>query len=51
MVGGFHGFNKLGILRNVDLIIPCHCTVKKKEILELYRDESREYSAGCMINI
>jgi len=51
VVGGFHGFNKLEILQEVDLIIPCHCTVKKKEILKLYRDKSRKCSAGCTINI
>ena len=51
VVGGFHGFNKLEILREVDLIIPCHCTMKKKEILKLYRDKSRKCSAGCTINI
>ena len=51
VVGGFHGFNKLEILQEVDLIIPCHCTMKKKEILNLYQNKSRKCSAGCTINI
>lgn len=51
VVGGFHGFNKLEILRGIDLIVPCHCTARKREILMLYPDSSVKCSAGCRIEI
>jgi len=51
VVGGFHGFNKLEILRDIDLIVPCHCTVRKREISMLYPDSSVKCSAGRRIEI
>ena len=30
VVGGFHGFSKLEALEGIGLIVPCHCTVRKK---------------------
>jgi len=51
VVGGFHSFNKLEILRGIDLIVPCHCTARKREILMLYPDSSVKCSAGCRIEI
>jgi len=51
VVGGFHGFNKLEILRGIDLIVPCHCTARKRKILILYPDSSVKCSAGCRIEI
>ena len=51
VVGGFHGFNKLEILRGIDLIVPCHCTARKREIRMLYPDSSVKCSAGYRIEI
>jgi len=51
VVGGFHGFHKLEALRGVKLIVPCHCTVRKREILTLYPDSSIRCSAGCEIEV
>jgi len=51
VVGGFHGFNKLEILRGIDLIVPCHCTARKREIRTLYPDSSVKCSAGYRIEI
>jgi len=51
VVGGFHGFNKLEVLRSIDLIVPCHCTARKREILTLYPDSSMKCSAGCRVEI
>jgi len=51
VVGGFHSFNKLEILRDISLIVPCHCTVRKREIRMLYPDSSVKCSAGCRIEI
>ena len=51
VVGGFHGFSELEALEDMGLIVPCHCTVRKKEILDLYPETSMECSAGCKIMI
>jgi len=51
VVGGFHGFSKLEALEDMGLIVPCHCTVRKKEILDLYPETSMECSAGCKIEV
>ena len=51
VVGGFHGFRKLEALKGIELIVPCHCTVRKKEILALYPRTSIKCSAGCRIEI
>jgi 7,8-dihydropterin-6-yl-methyl-4-(beta-D-ribofuranosyl)aminobenzene 5'-phosphate synthase len=51
VVGGFHGFNKLEGLKGIRLIVPCHCTTHKREILRLYPESSVECSAGRVIEI
>lgn len=51
VIGGFHGFNKLESLGKMSLIIPCHCTARKREILTLYPKTSMECSAGCRIEL
>jgi 7,8-dihydropterin-6-yl-methyl-4-(beta-D-ribofuranosyl)aminobenzene 5'-phosphate synthase len=51
VIGGFHGFNKLEVLREIKLIVPCHCTTKKKKILDIYSRTSMKCSAGCKIQI
>jgi 7,8-dihydropterin-6-yl-methyl-4-(beta-D-ribofuranosyl)aminobenzene 5'-phosphate synthase len=33
LIGGLHGFNGLDLLREIELIVPCHCTVEKERIL------------------
>ena len=51
VVGGFHGFSRLKALEGIRLIVPCHCTVRKKEILALYPKTSMKCSAGCRIEV
>ena len=51
VVGGFHGFSQLEALSGMKLIVPCHCTRLKKEILNLYPESSVKCSAGCRIKI
>jgi len=51
VIGGFHGFSKLEKLRDLHLIVPCHCTARKREMLKLYPEKCRECSAGCRIEI
>ncbi len=47
VMGGFHGFSKLEILRDIDVVIPCHCTVAKEEILKM--GNAKRCYAGCSI--
>lgn len=51
VIGGFHGFDKLESLQGLELIIPCHCTVRKKEILEMYPEKTVRCGAGVEIEI
>lgn len=51
VVGGFHGFSKLEALKGIGLIVPCHCTTRKREILSRYPESSMKCSAGCRIEI
>ncbi|HUU77683.1 MAG TPA: MBL fold metallo-hydrolase [candidate division Zixibacteria bacterium] len=46
VIGGFHGFEKLEKLKEIELIIPCHCTRKKKEILNEYTENAKECFSG-----
>ncbi len=49
VIGGFHGFDKLDYLENIEVIIPCHCTKKKREILEKYPNKSVKCYSGLEI--
>jgi len=51
VVGGFHGFSKFEALEEIKLIVPCHCTARKKEILALYPKTSMKCSAGYSIEV
>jgi 7,8-dihydropterin-6-yl-methyl-4-(beta-D-ribofuranosyl)aminobenzene 5'-phosphate synthase len=51
VVGGFHSFSKLEALKGMHLIVPCHCTVRKREIFNLYPKVCKKCSAGCTILI
>ena len=51
VLGGFHGFNKFDALEGISLILPCHCTQYKQEILNLYPKTSYSCGAGKIIEI
>ena len=51
VIGGFHGFSKLEVLEEVRLIVPCHCTMRERELLDLYPTAYRKCFAGCTIHI
>ena len=51
VIGGFHGFNKLDTLANIPVIIPCHCTKKKAEILKMYPEQASAAAAGMSFDI
>lgn len=53
LIGGFHDFNGVEKLNKVVTykIYPCHCTVRKKEILELYPEKSEKCGVGLEVTI
>jgi 7,8-dihydropterin-6-yl-methyl-4-(beta-D-ribofuranosyl)aminobenzene 5'-phosphate synthase len=51
VAGGFHGFDKLEILRDLGLIVPCHCTRLKKRILADFPTTSFPCAAGNVFDI
>ncbi len=51
LIGGFHGFKKFGLLKNLEIICPTHCTSHIKEIKERYPKKYIEGGAGKIIEI
>jgi len=51
VIGGFHGFDKLKLLKGVKKIIPCHCTTRKKEIMAMYPEKAEWCGAGAVIEL
>jgi 7,8-dihydropterin-6-yl-methyl-4-(beta-D-ribofuranosyl)aminobenzene 5'-phosphate synthase len=49
VIGGFHGFDKLKLLRGLKMIMPCHCTARKKEIMAMYPEKAEWCGAGAVI--
>jgi len=51
VIGGFHGFNEYDLLREISLIIPCHCTAHKREIQKLFPNAYSKGGVGCVVEI
>jgi 7,8-dihydropterin-6-yl-methyl-4-(beta-D-ribofuranosyl)aminobenzene 5'-phosphate synthase len=51
IAGGFHGFRDFEVLNGLSLICPCHCTVHKQEIRDLFKDKTSECGAGLVIEL
>ena len=49
VIGGFHGFDKLEALCGIELIVPCHCTVRKKELAKAFPDKTLICKAGLTL--
>ena len=49
IIGGFHGFDKLEALYGIELIAPCHCTVRKKEIEKMFANKVKKCKAGLTL--
>lgn len=49
VVGGMHDFEDYGVLRGLDLIVPCHCTAHRRRIAELFPEAYEEGRAGLEI--
>ena len=51
LIGGFHNFNKLNVLENVDLICPTHCTKYKRDVMLLYPEKCIKGGVGKVIEL
>ncbi|MEA1872239.1 MAG: MBL fold metallo-hydrolase [Chloroflexota bacterium] len=51
IAGGFHGFHNFEAFRDLSLICPCHCTMYKQEIRDLFKDKTLECGAGLAIEL
>jgi 7,8-dihydropterin-6-yl-methyl-4-(beta-D-ribofuranosyl)aminobenzene 5'-phosphate synthase len=51
IIGGFHGFSELDLLKDLKLLVPCHCTVHKSEILRRFPDTSLTDGVGWGMEI
>jgi len=51
IIGGLHGFNDFSVLKDLELICPCHCTKYKNELKDFYPMKSAECGAGRTIDI
>ncbi|HHH79519.1 MAG TPA: MBL fold metallo-hydrolase [Thermoplasmatales archaeon] len=51
LMGGFHDFSNLSILRGLDFISPCHCTRYKRRIMDLYPDTCGKCGVGMVVEI
>jgi 7,8-dihydropterin-6-yl-methyl-4-(beta-D-ribofuranosyl)aminobenzene 5'-phosphate synthase len=49
IIGGFHGFRDFSRLSGLSLIVPCHCTQYKSEILELFPQQCVRCGAGLVL--
>lgn len=46
LIGGLHDFADLDLLGSLEMVVPCHCTEKKQEILASFPESSRACAAG-----
>jgi 7,8-dihydropterin-6-yl-methyl-4-(beta-D-ribofuranosyl)aminobenzene 5'-phosphate synthase len=51
IIGGLHGFNEFGIVKNMGLVCATHCTQHISEIRSLYPDTFVEGGAGRVIEL
>ncbi|MDO8885484.1 MBL fold metallo-hydrolase [Candidatus Oleimmundimicrobium sp.] len=51
LLGGLHNFNNLELLKNLNLIVPSHCTKYKDEISKAFPDSFKKGGVGRSITI
>lgn len=51
LVGGLHGFSEFDLLKDLELVCACHCTMYKSKIKSLYPDKWVKGGAGKVISI
>lgn len=51
LIGGFHGFDNFNVVKDLDFIYPCHCTVHKKNLKETFPNKISECGVGKIVNL
>jgi 7,8-dihydropterin-6-yl-methyl-4-(beta-D-ribofuranosyl)aminobenzene 5'-phosphate synthase len=51
LIGGFHGFNDFKVVKDLNLICPCHCTSQKKDLKKAFSNKSSDCGVGTTIDI
>lgn len=51
LIGGFHGFNNFNVVKDLDFICPCHCTVHKKNLKEIFPNKISKCGVGKIVNL
>ena len=51
LIGGLHGFREFELLKDLELICPCHCTMFGSEIRSLYPDKCVGGGVGRVIHL
>jgi 7,8-dihydropterin-6-yl-methyl-4-(beta-D-ribofuranosyl)aminobenzene 5'-phosphate synthase len=51
LIGGLHGFKEFDLLRDLELICPCHCTQFRSEIEKLYPELYNSGGAGRILEL
>lgn len=46
IIGGLHKSNEYNLLKNLEVLAPCHCTYFKKQIASLFPDSFRNAGTG-----
>jgi 7,8-dihydropterin-6-yl-methyl-4-(beta-D-ribofuranosyl)aminobenzene 5'-phosphate synthase len=50
-IGGFHDFKDLNMIKNLKLIMPCHCTEAKEQISRDFPGASVQCRVGAVIEV
>ena len=50
LLGGFHDFEEYSLLKNINLIVPTHCTANKNKIVSLFSKNCRECGVGFQVD-
>lgn len=50
VIGGFHGFENFEVLKDIPLIVPCHCTQYKDKIKERFPKSTKNCFAGLELD-
>jgi len=51
LIGGFHGFQEFDLLRDLNLVCPCHCTQYIPDIMQRYPETAVSGGAGKVLVI
>ncbi len=46
VIGGFHGFRKFEVLKDLKFVAPCHCTKYKEDILKRFPNTAQLCASG-----